>query len=571
MTQQSPGAPRQDNTQACLSEELLLDYVAGQCDTGEIADIDRHLDDCTDCQDWLEHWLRIQKPSQLPEIRASIRAPTTFTEGFVVNNRYRIQRFIGRGGMGEVYEAFDQLANSRVALKTLLCSRGDNRRALRRFREEVRNALRVGHRHVCRINELQEHQFRDQAESTVLFFTMEFVEGESLGQCLRERRLPLEDVRLLAHQLLQGLGAAHSQNILHLDFKCDNVLLRHETSSPCAVIMDFGLSRALDSHSSNETTERLQMAGTLPYMPVEQLESQPHLKPAADIYAFGVVLYEMLTGQLPFRAQTLSAMLLKQLRERPPLPGSERPGLAPGVDKFVMRCLELDPDKRFADAASAERALNRITVWRRQASRHRSRWLLGASALVCLILVAAVNFGASEPLETVRLQVRASPAEPQEISIPADPGSTRSPEFARGTGDASLTPSPLASPKATLSSPPTFKPKTRPVRARKKKAIQEKRDPEPLAPSPTAPANRFRPIRKKRRLYKPFELGREAGVKRLGFRRNARPEPVGSAGLKTGFKPHSRLGAKPNIPVDKAVTNTPNNGPAGHQHSARNP
>jgi serine/threonine protein kinase len=266
--------------------------------------------------------------------------------------------------MGEVYEAFDQLMDRRVALKTVLCTVVDRPRASRRFKEEVRNAQRVAHAHVCRINELQEH--RDGRQAPALpFFTMEFIDGERLGRRLAAGRLPLADVRAIALQLLAGLEAAHERGVLHLDFKSDNVMLREGSAVPDAVIMDFGLSRVLDGESRVRTSERRQLAGTLSYMSVEQLECRGDLGPATDVYAFGVVLYEMLSGKLPFEGETLGATLLKQLRERPPAPSHARPGLAPALDRFVLKCLSSDPLQRYADASQALAALEAIDSWSR--------------------------------------------------------------------------------------------------------------------------------------------------------------------------------------------------------------
>jgi serine/threonine protein kinase len=345
-------------------DDHILEYLAGQRPEAELARMDAHLEVCATCRGLMHHVVQGMAQSWDGDAQGDRGSGTTFAVGAVVHSRYRIQRFVGRGGMGEVYEAFDQLMDRRVALKTVLCTVADRPRAARRFKEEVRNAQRVAHAHVCRINELQEHHGGGLGPA-LPFFTMEFIDGERLGHRLGAGRLPLEEVRVIALQLLAGLEAAHERGVLHLDFKSDNVMLRQGSGAPDAVIMDFGLSRVLGSESRLRTSERRQLAGTLSYMSVEQLECRGDLGPATDVYAFGVVLYEMLTGKLPFDGQTLGAALLEQLRGRPKPPGHFRPGLAPALDRFVLKCLSSDPLQRYGDAGQALAALRTIEAWSR--------------------------------------------------------------------------------------------------------------------------------------------------------------------------------------------------------------
>jgi serine/threonine protein kinase len=388
-----PAGSRSENAASsagpCLSEDELLDCQAGQCSATGLARVDAHVDECQSCRELVYHLLYDgETPSTAV---ADTLWPVTFARDSVVNGRYQIKRFVGRGGMGEVYEAFDTLMRSRVALKTVLCTTSDRPHAVRKLMEEVRNALRVGHPNVCRINELQEHQDPERRAAPVPFFTMEFVEGTRLGARLRAGPLPLADVRQIALQLLDGLKAAHARGVLHLDFKSDNVMLRNGSAQPDAVIMDFGLSRALDPEPHQGISERLQLAGTLPYMSLEQLECRPSLGPAADVYSFGVVLYEMLTGELPHRADSLSAMLLKQLAERPPAPSRRLPRLAPALDGFVLRCLETAAPKRFPDADSALRALQSIPEWDQPPASRLQPWhLLAAVSAVAAALILGV-------------------------------------------------------------------------------------------------------------------------------------------------------------------------------------
>jgi serine/threonine protein kinase len=402
-------------------DDHILEYMAGQRPEAELARMDAHLDVCGACRGLMHHVVQGMAQSWDGEAPHDVSSGTAFAIGSVVNSRYRIQRFVGRGGMGEVYEAFDQLMDRRVALKTVLCTVADRPRASRRFKEEVRNAQRVAHAHVCRINELQEH--RDGSLGPALpFFTMEFIDGERLGGRLAAGHLPLEEVSVIARQLLAGLEAAHERGVLHLDFKSDNVMLRQGSAAPDAVIMDFGLSRVLDSESRLRTSERRQFAGTLSYMSVEQLECRGDVGPATDVYAFGVVLYEMLTGKLPFDGETLGAALLKQLRERPPPPSHARPGLAPALDRFVLKCLSSDPHQRYADASQALAALQAIDSWSRPHRLARA-WKIALpialGGLLTLIVQRSTQHTPATAATGALQPAPANPIVPREIEPPS--------------------------------------------------------------------------------------------------------------------------------------------------------
>jgi hypothetical protein len=392
-------------------DDEVLEYVGGEPTDDELARMDAHLDACSACRELVHHVLQGRANSWPGSEREVPESSTTFATGNIVSGRYRVLSFVGRGGMGEVYEAYDQLMDRRIALKTLLCSVADRPRAARRFKEEVRNAQRVGHPNVCRINDLQEHH-QGVFGPALPFFTMEFIEGERLGNRLMQSALPIGQVRTIALQLLDGLKAAHARGVLHLDFKSDNVMLRRtEDGTPDAVIMDFGLSRVQGHESRLRTTDRRQFAGTLPYMSVEQLECREDLGPDSDVYSFGVVLYEMLTRVLPFDGDSLSAVLLKQLKERPAPPSRLVAELSPALDRFVLECLSSSARGRYADAGQALAALESIGAWTRAPMSTR---LLQAAPLAVVGLVAVVVAATA-----VRQLPRSPVAPPPESAIAA--------------------------------------------------------------------------------------------------------------------------------------------------------
>lgn len=426
-------------------DDEVLDYIGGQCSDDELARMDAHLDACDACRDLVHHVVQGMAQSWQGEGRDMSDSSTTFSAGDVVSSRYLIRSCLGRGGMGEVYEAFDQLMGTRVALKTVLCTVADRPRAARRFKEEVLNAQRVGHPHVCRINELQEHH-EGMLSHPLPFFTMEFIDGERLERRLRQGPMPLTDVRIIALQLLDGLKAAHTRGVLHLDFKSDNVMLRSDTEEPDAVIMDFGLSRILGNESRMRTSERHQFAGTLPYMSVEQLECRDDLGPATDVYAFGVLLYEMLTQVLPFKGDSLSAVLLKQLKERPETPSRRVPGLAPALDRFVLKCLSSNARSRYADAGQALSALEAVGPWERARGAALRRWK-ASLPLAAAAGVAAWIIGTSAP--------RRSPVAPGPALVSAS-GTPATQDVQQVTRV--LTPVPSPSPPASVTPPPALQP-----------------------------------------------------------------------------------------------------------------
>lgn len=367
----------------CLSDDELLDYHAGVSTREQREHIDAHLDGCSDCRTIVYALLPEADPSQ-GGLASDAARVTTFLRGAVVSGRYRIERFVAKSGMGEVYEALDLLREKRVALKTMLCTSADDPRAVRALTLEVEHALLVSHANVCRVYELGEHRNPGRDEPPVRYLTMEFIDGETLGRRLRREPMPLVQVRAIALQLLSGLAAAHARGVLHLDLKCDNVMLRAGAEPPEALIMDFGLSRTRSVGSALHPSER-ELRGTPGYMAPEQLECLATSR-ATDVYSFGVVLFEMLAGALPFRADSLSALLLKQLRSRPPAPSLQRPGLSPALDAFVARCLEREPSRRQVDAAQALAELERIHSWEAPVARVRRSRVIAAACGVALLV-----------------------------------------------------------------------------------------------------------------------------------------------------------------------------------------
>jgi len=423
--------------QTCLSEDVIVAFQSGETTAAERQHIHQHLDSCEHCRGLLLLATHLGETSRADTEKSSQRLAAfmeggfrwmTFAQGQRLAQRFDILRFVQRGGMGEVYEAFDRVVGSRVALKTLLGTTAESAEAHDRQSREVNLARRVAHPHVCRIYDLHEHREKDQRP--MRFLAMEFVDGETLKERLLASELTIAEACAIAVQLLQGLGAIHAAGVLHLDFKSHNVMLRSGAAPAQAVVMDFSLSRAFEKELRLRTSER-QLAGSVGYMSPEQLECQATLGPASDVYAFGVVFFEMLTRRMPFEGESPTSIMLKQLKNRPAPPSSLRPGIGGALDDFVLTCLSRQPRGRFPSVESALSELERCM--RRQAGRaprmlsRRGRIAL-ASALLAGALASLAALGHSLRQDGAASGRASTPAAAAPSAAPAAPGSGRAAE-----------------------------------------------------------------------------------------------------------------------------------------------
>jgi len=265
-----------------------------------------------------------------------------FVPGTLVGGRYRIIGLLGRGGMGEVYRATDLALGQSVALKFLPAEAAQDQHRLERFHAEVRIARQVSHPNVCRVYDI------GQAEG-MPFISMEYVDGEDLASLLlRIGRLPADKALETARKLCAGLAAAHDRGIIHRDLKPQNIMMNKRGD---VVIMDFGLAAIADQLSGAEARN-----GTPAYMAPEQLRGA-EVSSASDIYALGLVLYELFTGKRPFHANTVQDMLRQQESAQLTSMSSIASDIDPGVEKAVRRCLDPDPARRPPSALSVAAAL----------------------------------------------------------------------------------------------------------------------------------------------------------------------------------------------------------------------
>jgi serine/threonine protein kinase/Tol biopolymer transport system component len=294
-------------------------------------------------------------------VTRSVQVDTLFPIDSVLLSRFRILRLAGRGGMGEVYEAEDLELHDRVALKAVRSEVACDPASIARFKQEIQLARRITHPNVIRLFDLftlqSEH---DQGPCGVTaFVTMEFLSGTTLAEKIRQTGpLQTNEAISIGIQLCSGLAAAHRGGVIHRDFKSGNVMLvPTEGRESRAVITDFGLALTTASDStSSRITQSGALVGTLPYMAPEQLEGGA-ITQATDIYALGLVLYEMATGATPFAGESPIAAALQRLKKPPKSPRLLRPDLDPRCEAVILKCLEYDPERRYQTAEAVEAGL----------------------------------------------------------------------------------------------------------------------------------------------------------------------------------------------------------------------
>jgi tetratricopeptide (TPR) repeat protein/TolB-like protein len=265
--------------------------------------------------------------------------------GMVLSGRHRIVTFLARGGMGEVYEAVDQELGEPVALKTIRPAIAQDERILDRFFREIRLARRVTHPNVLRVFDFGRHVGEGRS---VVFLTMELLRGETLAERLRRGRLTPAEALPLVEQMVAGLAAAHAAGVIHRDLKPANVFLVPGEAGVRVVVTDFGLARdAPGQGSGDDGSATGRIVGTAAYMAPEQVTGGP-LSPATDIYALGLVLYEMVTGTRPFEGSNPLSVASRRLTEPPPPPRLRAPELGVAWGAAILRCLAVDPARRFA-------------------------------------------------------------------------------------------------------------------------------------------------------------------------------------------------------------------------------
>lgn len=332
-------------------------------------------------------------------------------------SHYKITAELGAGGMGQVYLATDTKLDRKVALKFLpphLSPVGDIRA---RFIQEAKAASALNHPNVCTIHDIQDHDGQ-------MFIVMEYVEGQTLRA--RIGNLSLKQVTEFGAQIADGLAAAHEKGIVHRDIKSENIMVRKDG---IVLIMDFGLAKL---HGVSRLTKEGSTLGTAGYMAPEQVQGQD-VDHRADIFSLGIVLYEMLTGELPFKGTHEAAIAYEIVNVDAAPPSALNPEIDPELDRIVLECLDKEPDERYQSARelakdlkrhrrdSGRKRVSRVSTIRPSAytvppaesaptaapavSKPRSSvlpWTVAALSVVCAVAIGAWHFGSPAPEQPVR-------------------------------------------------------------------------------------------------------------------------------------------------------------------------
>jgi hypothetical protein len=282
------------------------------------------------------------RPSPSVPLAPSLSTETPFVPGAVLAGRFRIIGRIGKGGMGELYRADDLKLGQAVALKFLPKALVDRPGRMERFLAEVRIARQISHPNVCRVYEIFEADGQH-------FLSMEYIDGEDLASLTRRiGRLPGDKAVELAHEMCLGLHAAHASGILHRDLKPENVML---DARGRARITDFGLASMISEAADSDAR-----SGTPAYMSPEQLNGV-EVTVRSDVYALGLVLFELFTGKRPFKGHSLGEYQQAHTHEIPPQPSALAPEIDAAVERVILWCLEKDPARRPSSALAVAAAL----------------------------------------------------------------------------------------------------------------------------------------------------------------------------------------------------------------------
>jgi serine/threonine-protein kinase len=458
----------------CIEENTVFDFVRGALDGESRESVARHTDECEPCRRLVAAAAdALARTDAQAERAAPLRS--SGVSGGLLGGKYEVARLLGAGAMGTVYEAVHTLTRRRVAIKLLHAHLSTDPSTIERFIREAQSASRISHPNVVGILDMGQ-----DAESGAYFMVQEFLTGVTLRQRLRERgRLSVDEAIEIIEPAVSALVAAHERGIVHRDIKPENIFLAVDAQGKeVTKLIDFGLSKLISEHDRLAITGSGHLLGTPYYMAPEQLRGQTDVDARADVWAFGVVLFELVAGRRPFVGPTYPDLSRQVLRQRAPRLAEIEPAAGAALSTLVDRALASSRDRRLharalhqglrqcravasssAAAHSGKTSSGAVGGPRRRA---RIGWFAGALVVCASALVAAALgrhrrtgaakevAGASVTVAPTPMSWDASVAGVQRAPFvpPPSPSSPRPRPPARATRAATKTPPPAVAPAA---------------------------------------------------------------------------------------------------------------------------
>lgn len=276
--------------------------------------------------------------------------------GEVLKGKYRLESRLGIGGMAEVYRARNVMVDRTVAIKLLHREHASNRHVVDRFLQEARAANFVRHPNVVEVLDI------DTDENGAPFIVQEYLEGEDLGSRLEKSgtTLPFQTAVRMLLPVIKAIGVAHEKGLVHRDLKPENIFLSSQRGTTVPKVLDFGISKMPMKKGDSSLTITGTVLGSPAYMSPEQIQDSQSVDPRTDVWSLGVILYKTLTGQLPYSGESPAALFVKICTTDPEPLEKAKPGLPPGLNAAVARCLKREPELRFKDANELYAEVSRV-------------------------------------------------------------------------------------------------------------------------------------------------------------------------------------------------------------------
>ncbi|MGH7279941.1 MAG: protein kinase domain-containing protein [Polyangiaceae bacterium] len=460
----------------CPSEATLVAYATGASAPADRSAIESHMAECADCRVIVSMLAKDSTADPFADTALATEAPLKheFLEGEIFEDKYRVERLIGAGGMGLVVEATHLGLERRVAIKFMQRETRDEPQAAVRFLREARACANLSSEHVVRVFD---NGISSKGEP---YLVMELLRGEDLSQLLkREKRISSSQASAWVLEACDAIAEAHRLGVVHRDLKPANLFLAEQKPGERKIkVLDFGVSKLVGEDSIGALTSRSTLVGSPRYMSPEQTQSSARTDARTDIWALGVVLYELVSGTTPFDANNPVGLAAAILTQDVPSLRSRAPEAPASFERIVMRCLQKDPKDRYPSIealADALRAATKSSTSVRPRAR-ASTILLGAAAVIAGALVmigawkihrdsvaiaapsplpasSATSIAASPPLAAASSVTNASaqPAAPTSasVSIAASPSAPIKTSHRSASHASPATAHPSTPPKAT--------------------------------------------------------------------------------------------------------------------------